>query len=149
MIGLWALRIVGAGGFAALGWKLGGFVSELSSEEEQFLPLGLALTLAGLPVGALIAPYLTFKPWCKSADFISSVPGSTLVAGTIGLLVGLVIASLISIPLYSLNGWLGWVVPITVSLFLGFFGMWLGVHRDRDMQAIFPALEHTNGTGRH
>ena len=148
MFALLTLRIVGAGGFAALGWKLGGVVSELSTEEQQFLPWGLALTLAGLPVGALIAPYLTFKPWRKSTDFISSVPGSTLVSGTIGLLVGLVIASLISIPLYTLNGWLGWAVPVTVSLVLGLFGMWLGVHRDRDMQAIFPALEHTNGTGR-
>ncbi|MCH2519669.1 MAG: PIN domain nuclease, partial [Dehalococcoidia bacterium] len=59
-----------------------------------------ALTLAGLPVGALVAPYLTIKPWRRCAEYISSIPGSTLVSGTIGLLVGLVIASLISIPLY-------------------------------------------------
>tara|TARA_B100001146_G_C16165665_1_gene427695 strand:- start:411 stop:1289 length:879 start_codon:yes stop_codon:yes gene_type:complete len=92
---------------------------------------------------------LTFKPWRKSADYISSIPGSTLLSGTIGLLVGLVIASLISIPLYSLNGWLGWGVPVMVSLFLGLFGMWLGVHRNRDMSAIFPRLENSNnGVGK-
>tara|TARA_Y100001001_G_scaffold159319_1_gene180113 strand:+ start:560 stop:1453 length:894 start_codon:yes stop_codon:yes gene_type:complete len=97
----------------------------------------------------LVAPYLTFKPWRKSADYISSIPGSTLLSGTIGLLVGLVIASLISIPLYSLNGWLGWGVPVMVSLFLGLFGMWLGVHRNRDMSAIFPRLENSNnGVGK-
>jgi len=145
---LWALRGLGAGGFAVLGWRLGGIVSEFSSDEEQFFPWGLALTLAGLPVGALVAPYLTYKPWRKSAEYISSIPGSTLIAGTIGLLVGLVIASLISIPLYSLSGWLGWGVPVLVSLFLGLFGMWLGVHRNRDMSAIFPGLENTNGVGK-
>ncbi|MCS5657274.1 MAG: PIN domain nuclease [Dehalococcoidia bacterium] len=92
---------------------------------------------------------MTFKPWRKSADYISSIPGSTLLSGTIGLLVGLVIASLISIPLYSLNGWLGWGVPVMVSLFLGLFGMWLGVHRNRDMSAIFPRLENSNnGVGK-
>jgi uncharacterized protein YacL len=97
----------------------------------------------------LVAPYLTFKPWRKSADYISSIPGSTLLSGTIGLLVGLVIASLISIPLYSLSGWLGWGVPVMVSLFLGLFGMWLGVHRNRDMSAIFPRLENSNnGVGK-
>ena len=148
MYALWTLRLVGAGGFAALGWRLGGIVSEVSADEERFLPWGLALTLAGLPVGALVAPYLTFIPLRKSAEIISSIPGSTLLAGTIGLLVGLVIASLISIPLYSLAGWMGWGVPIAVSLLLGIFGMWLGVHRNRDMQAIFPALENTNGTGK-
>ncbi|MEE3005504.1 MAG: PIN domain-containing protein [Chloroflexota bacterium] len=97
----------------------------------------------------MVAPYLTFKPWRKSADYISSIPGSTLLSGTIGLLVGLVIASLISIPLYSLNGWLGWGVPVMVSLFLGLFGMWLGVHRNRDVSAIFPRLENSNnGVGK-
>ena len=149
MFALWSLRVVGAGGFAVLGWRLGGIVSEFSSGKEQFLPWGLALTLAGVPVGALVAPYLTFKLWRKSADYISSIPGSTLLAGTIGLLVGLVIASLISIPLYSLSGWLGWGVPVMVSLFLGLFGTWLGVHRNRDMSAIFPRLETSNnGVGK-
>ena len=149
MFALWSLRVVGAGGFAVLGWRLGGVVLEFSSGKEQFLPWGLALTLAGVPVGALVAPYLTFKPWRKSADYISSIPGSTLLSGTIGLLVGLVIASLISIPLYSLSGWLGWGVPVMVSLFLGLFGMWLGVHRNRDMSAIFPRLENSNnGVGK-
>ncbi len=149
MFALWSLRVVGAGGFAVLGWRLGGIVSEFASGKEQFLPWGLALTLAGVPIGALVAPYLTFKPWRKSADYISSIPGSTLLAGTIGLLVGLVIASLISIPLYSLSGWLGWGVPVMVSLFLGLFGMWLGVHRNRDMSAIFPRLENSNnGVGK-
>lgn len=149
MFALWSLRVVGAGGFAILGWRLGGIVSEFSLGKEQFLPWGLALTLTGVPVGALVAPYLTFKPWRKSADYISSIPGSTLLSGTIGLLVGLVIASLISIPLYSLSGWLGWGVPVMVSLFLGLFGMWLGVHRNRDMSAIFPRLENSNnGVGK-
>ena len=148
MFALWALRGLGAGGFAVLGWRLGGIVSEFSSDQERFFPWGLALTLAGLPVGALVAPYLTYKPWRKIAEYISSIPGSTLIAGTIGLLVGLVIASLISIPLYSLSGWLGWGVPVSVSLFLGLFGMWLGVHRNRDMSAIFPGLENTNGVGK-
>ena len=149
MLALWTLRIVGAGGFAALGWRLGGIVSEITTDEERFLPWGLVLTLAGLPLGAFITPYLILKPWQKCTDIISSIPGPTLAAGIIGLLVGLVVASLISIPLYSLGGWLGWVVPIVVSLFLGLFGMWVGAHRKGDMQAIFPALENNNRTPAH
>ena len=144
MFALLTLRVMGAGGFGVLGWRLGGIVSEMTSDEEHFLPWGLALTLAGVPVGALIAPYLTFKPWRKSTDYINSIPGPTLAAGTLGLLVGLIMASLISIPLFTLDGWLGWAVPVIVSLSLGVAGLWVGAHRARDMQAVFPALQHNS-----
>ncbi len=148
MVALLTLRALGAGGFGVLGWRLGAFISELSYDEERFLPWGLALTLTGLPIGAFLAPYLTIKPWRKVADYLDSIPGSSLIAGTVGLLVGLVVASLVSIPLYSLDGWKGWGVPVIVSLILGLCGLWLGVARRRDLQAIFPALESTNTTGR-
>ena len=95
MVTLWTLIALGAGGFGVLGWRLGLYISELSSDEEEFLPWGLVLTLAGILLGALIAPYLTLKPWRKSADFVSSIPGSALVAATLGLLVGLIVASLV------------------------------------------------------
>ena len=148
MVALWTLRVLGAGGFGAVGWRLGALISELSSDEERFIPWGLALTLAGIPLGAIITPFLTVKPWRKGGDYISSIPGSTLVSGTVGLLIGLVVASLVSIPLYGLDGWLDWGVPIIVSVIMGVCGLWVGVSRTRDVQAIFPALQNTNGAGR-
>lgn len=147
MVALWTLRVMGAGGFGVLGWRLAAIISESSSDEERFFPWGLALTLTGIPLGAFITPYLTVKPWRKGSDYISSIPGSTLVSGTAGLLVGLVMASLVSIPLYALDGWKGWGVPIIVSSALGLGGLWIGVSRKQDAQAIFPALENINGTG--
>jgi uncharacterized protein YacL len=144
---IWALRILGAGGFGILGWKLGGVVSELSSGQDRFLPWGLALTLTGLSVGALVAPYLTLKPWRKSINYINSIPGSTLLAGTLGLLVGLIVASLLSIPLYTLDGWLAWGLPLIVTSILGFTGMWVGIQRSREMRAVFPGLESSNTNG--
>ena len=138
---LWMLRALGAGGFGVLGWRLGLYISELSSDVEEFLPWGLALTLAGVVLGGLIAPYLTLKPWRMSAEYVSSLPGSALAAAIIGLLIGLVVASLISIPLYTLSGWPGWAVPVIISFALGITGLWLGVQRERDMRAIFPGLE--------
>ena len=143
MVTLWTLRFLGAGGFAVLGWQLGAVVSDLTTGETRYMPWGLALTLTGIPLGALLAPFLTIKPWRKAAEFADSISGPTLLSGTIGLLVGLMVAFLISIPLYTLNGWLGWGVPIMVSLFLGSCGLWLGIHRQRDMTALFPALENS------
>jgi uncharacterized protein YacL len=111
------------------------------------LPWGLALALTGLPVGALVAPYITLKPLHKGVDYINRIPGSTLLAGTLGLLVGLIVASLFSIPLYTLDGWLGWGLPLIVTFTLGVTGMLLGVQRSRDMQAVFPALENASANG--
>jgi uncharacterized protein YacL len=144
---IWTLRLLGAGGFGFLGWKLGRIVSELSSGQDQFLPWGLALVLTGLPVGALVAPYLALKPWRKSIDFINSIPGSTLLAGTLGLLVGLIVASLLSIPLYTLDGWLAWGLPLIVTFILGLAGMWVGIQRSKDMRAVFPTMQNSNTNG--
>ena len=131
---------MGAGGFGVLGWRMGRVVSEFSPGPERLLwPWGLLL--AGLPLGALVAPYLTLKPLHKTIDYINSIPGSTLIAGVFGLLVGLIVASLIAIPLYTLSGWFGWGLPFIVTFTLGMTGLWLGVQRGRDMRAIFPALE--------
>ncbi len=119
---------------------MGQVVSNYSTGQERLLwPWGLLL--AGLPLGALVAPYLTLKPLHRTIDYINSIPGSTLVAGILGLLVGLIVASLIAIPLYTLNGWFGWGLPFIVTFTLGMTGLWLGVQRGRDMRAIFPAME--------
>ena len=119
MVEIWALRLVGAGGFGVLGWRLGKLVSEMSTGQERLWPWGLVLALTGAPLGALVAPYITLKPLHKGVDYINGIPGSTMVAGTIGLLVGLIVASLLSIPLYSLDGWLGFVLPLLVTFTLG------------------------------
>ena len=140
MFEIWTIRVLGAGGFGVLGWRMGQVVSNYSTGQERLLwPWGLLL--AGLPLGALVAPYLTLKPLHRTIDYINSIPGSTLVAGVLGLLVGLIVASLIAIPLYTLSGWFGWGLPFIVTFTLGMTGLWLGVQRGRDMRAIFPAME--------
>ena len=140
MFEIWTIRVLGAGGFGVLGWRMGRVVSEFSTGQERLLwPWGLLL--AGLPLGALVTPYLTLKPLHKAIDYINSIPGSTLIAGVIGLVVGLIVASLIAIPLYALGGWFGLGLPFIVTFTLGMTGLWLGVQRGRDMKSIFPALE--------
>ena len=103
------------------------------------MPWNVALTLAGKAAGGLVSPFILFRPLTKGLDLLNQIPGSTLVAGTIGLVVGLVIAALISIPLFSLGGWLGWGVPLIISFSLGFLGLWLGAHREEAIRHTLPA----------
>ena len=140
MLALWTLRALSAGGLGVIGWRLGLYISKLSIDKEVFIPWGLALTLAGVIIGGVLVPYMILKPWRMGANYIDSLPGSALISGAVGLLLGLVVASLVSIPLYTLSGWPSWGVPIIVSVVLGLFGLGLGVQRERDMRAIFPGL---------
>ncbi len=137
----WPLRLLGAAGFGALGWRLGGMVSQVSTSKEEFLPWGLALSLSGLPIGAFVMPYITTVPLGKGIDRFNQVPAATLMSGTIGLFIGLVFASLLSVPLYSLEGWHGWGVPLMLSFGLGSMGLLLGIQREADVGQAFLGME--------
>ena len=95
---LWTLRALSAGGFGVLGWRLGLLISELSFDTQQFIPWGLAFTLAGVVLGAAAAPYIILKPWRASVGYISALPGPSLAAAIVGLLLGLIVASLVVYP---------------------------------------------------
>ena len=143
MFDVWTLRIIGAGGLGALGWRLGPYVPDFPSDGKQIIPWGIVLALVGIPVGAFITPYLLLRPWRKTVNYINSIPGSTLLTAAFGALVGLVFAALISIPFYNIDGWMAWGIPIMVSLTLGLAGLMLGGLRGRDVQAVLPSREHT------
>ena len=143
MLELWTLRLIGAGGFGVLGWRLGAYMPELSAGERQLVPWGVILAVVGVPAGALLTPYLVLKPWRKSVGYINAMPGPTLLSAALGALLGLIFAALISIPFYTLNGWMAWGIPLIVSVTLGLTGLLLGGLRGRDLPAVFPTLEQT------
>ena len=131
---------MGAVGFGALGWWVSLLLS-LSSIEGPFLPWGLAFLVAGALVGGLILPFVLMGPGRSAAVSLVELPGATLVAGVAGLVVGLIVASLVSIPFYSLENHLRWVLPIAISIVAGAGGLWLGIQRERDIRAILPGLD--------
>ena len=135
MLGLWMLRALGAVGGGAFGWWIS-IISDLSSLEGWFLPWGLVFTAVGLVSGGFIAHSCIIL-----ARKVSEMPGATLVSAVVGLLVGLAIAALVSIPFYTLDGLMDWVIPAAISLALGTGGLWLGSRRAADVRAVLPALD--------
>jgi len=131
-------RAINAGAFAIAGWQIARVTSDLVSGHQGFMPWSLVGILVGLLFGATLGPYITVRPIAKGFARLTRVPISTLVASILGLLVGLVIAVLISIPLFTLQGWLGWGVPIIVMLTVALFGLWLGAQKAREVWRVLP-----------
>ena len=126
------MHLVGAAALGVAGWQIGEGIST------KFLPWGLALTLGGVILGAVAVPYIVFKPLGKALDSVNQLPATTLLAGTIGLVVGLVIVALVSIPIFKLEGWHSWGIPLIISFSLGSLGLWLGVNREFEMRRMLP-----------
>ncbi len=135
MLGHWALRALGAVGGGALGWWISVY-SDLSALQGQFLPWGLVFAVVGLVIGGGLGQGSIF-----GARRFSEMSGAALVAGIAGFLVGLVVATLVSIPLYALDGVMGWAVPVGLSAVMGAGGFLLGMQRERDVRAILPGLD--------
>ncbi len=140
MTALWTFRALGAVGLGALGWWVSYSISALPPNG-AFLPWGLVFTLAGVVIGGVATPFVTLKPGRRLADHIAAMPGPTLLASVAGLLIGLVVAALVSIPLYTIGGWASWIAPIVVSLALGSAGLWLGAQRGQDIRGIVPGFD--------
>ena len=104
-------------------------------------------------VGGVATPLLILRPVQKALGGFSRIPTATLLAAISGVVIGLVIAALISIPLFNLDGWPGWGVPLIISLSLGFLGMLLGAYRGIDLRRVMPgelggSYENSSHNGR-
>ena len=140
MLVLWTLRAMAAVVFGALGWWVS-LAIDLSSADSRFLPWGLVFAVSGAVVGGVVIPFLITGPGRGLGKYISEMPGATLIAAMAGMVVGLIVASLVSIPFYSISGAVGVAVPVIISVALGSGGIWLGIQRERDIRAILPGLD--------
>ncbi len=103
-----------------------------------YIPWGLVFTVTGAALGIAAGPHLTINPIKRLIDEANRMSLATIAAGTLGLIVGLVVAALISIPFFQLTGGLNWIIPLIISGALAFIGFSVGVHRERDLHQIIP-----------
>lgn len=78
----------------------------------------------------------------KLEEFISKLSLVYLVSGSIGIILGLLLAWLINISLYSLN-WpvISTVLPILVSILLAYIGFRIGTSRRQEIRALFQTKQ--------
>lgn len=138
------LRIVGMVVFAIIGWRIGDTLGG-SGDAIRYI---VVLALAGAALGLIVTPWITLRPYIWARRTIRQVPAQQLLAATIGLLIGLIIAALSAFPLSFLPSPFGAILPFVSLILFGYLGAWVMMMRERDFFAILGGRFGRDGTAR-
>jgi uncharacterized protein YacL len=128
-------RLIGMVVFAIAGLSIGARLAYLANDPAEIW--ALVMILVGALVGLILTPYITILPARKLRDRLNELPAQQLVAGTIGLIIGLVVAALISLPLSLLPSPYGALMPLLAVAVLGYLGTAIFAMRRRDVFELF------------
>ncbi len=106
-------------------------------QEQEWL---IIIGLAGSALGFLITPLVAVRLYVWVRDQIRRAPASAVLAGTIGLTIGLSISVLLAFPLSMLPGELGNWLPLVMACVLGYVGVSIMVLRQQDMLQAFNSF---------
>lgn len=133
MSGKLFFRLVGLVVFGFVGWRVAEAVPQMR-DALWGAPAAIAVAAA---VGFGVAPYLTVKPFNRMLQSLSKVTANVILTGTLGLLVGLIASALLALPLSMLPGDWGRMLPITVTVFLGYLGIAVMVQHEKELAQLF------------
>ena len=102
-------------------------------QEQEWL---IIIGLAGAALGFLITPLVAIRLFVWVRDQIRRAPASSVLAGTIGL----GISVLLAFPLSMLPGELGNWLPLVMACVLGYVGVSIMVLRQQDMLQAFKSF---------
>lgn len=127
--------------FTASGVYLGLYVSNLGlwplTDTMKFGIIGLG-ALVGLVLGILLTPWLIrFSLWLTALleQMLSKTPVQDLVMGSVGLIIGLIIANLLG-SVFAFIGFPGKIIWIAVTLLLGYLGMAISVKKREEIMSF-------------
>jgi uncharacterized protein YacL len=123
-------RLIGMVGFSILGWRIGEALSPNPDHDIRFI---LVLLLAGAALGLLITPWITLRPYRWFRRQMRRIPAQQLLAATVGLIVGLIIAALTAFPLSLLPSPFSNILPFFSLILFGYIGAWVMTMRERDL----------------
>jgi uncharacterized protein YacL len=130
-------RILGFIIFAIIGWLAGTIWAGTSQLTAGSLQKILPLSVAGGIIGALTAPWIVLRPAAWLRRGVRDLTLSQILAATIGLVIGLLIAALVSIPLTSLPYPFGNILPTLAALILAYLGVTVMLLRQQDIFGLF------------
>ncbi|HEY64275.1 MAG TPA: TRAM domain-containing protein [Caldilineae bacterium] len=131
------VRIIGLIVFGLIGWQVGAVITGSPSLTSGSAHWIIPSTAIGALIGALIAPWLILEPAAFMKRTIRQLPPQQILASTIGLAVGLVIAALLAWPLSLLPSPFGKILPMIGALVFGYLGITVMTLRQKEIFALF------------
>lgn len=134
------LRILGMILFGIIGARVGAQASiplQLPVEAT-----GLLFSLVGTLFGLIVTPFFTTRPARIARRLLLSSPTETLVIAFLGLVLGLIPATLLSYPVSLLPEPIGPIAPTALAAFFGYLGLTVFGVRSDDIRQFIDSLLH-------
>lgn len=99
-------------------------------------------TLLGLVLGIALTPWLIrVSLWvtARLEQMLSKTPVQDLITGSVGLIIGLIIANLLG-SVFSFMGFIGKIIWIVLTLLLGYLGLTISVKKREEIVAVVGSI---------
>jgi uncharacterized protein YacL len=126
-------RLLGAILYGFIGWEIGVLLVGTTAINADTWRVIVPLTVVGIILGALLAPWLIVAPARAARNALRHVPTADLLAGVAGLAAGLLIAALLAFPVSRLPQPFGNIVPLLLAVLFGYVGAALFIARQHDI----------------
>jgi uncharacterized protein YacL len=126
------LRVLGTLVYGFIGWELGVALAQTTELNNTSIRFIVPATLIGALFGFFLAPWIIIAPARAARNSLRQVPMGDLVAGTIGLAIGLAIAALLAYPVSQLPPPFGDIMPFIAVIIFGYLGATVAVLRQDD-----------------
>ncbi len=142
-------RVLGALLYGFVGYYLGVALAGTYELTTWTAPTIWGAMFAGGLLGYLFAPWILIAPARAARNSLRSVPMEDLLAGTVGLCLGLIIAALLAYPISRLPSPFGPILPFVAVILFGYLGATIMVLRKEDFMSLVrprpaaPALPQT------
>jgi uncharacterized protein YacL len=130
-------RLLGTILYGFIGWEIGVTIVGTTDFNTETWRIIVPCTLLGAVFGFVLAPWLVIAPARAARNALRQVPINDLIAATVGLAVGLLIAALLTFPVSRLPPPFGNILPLILVFLFGYLGAAMFVLRQQDIIHLF------------
>jgi uncharacterized protein YacL len=140
-------RLLGAAGFGIATASLGAFFSDLLGVQNQRQFYVVLFGLVGILIGLVLTPYLTTRPLRYIRDNLIRMPTERLVAIILGIFMGLIAASLVTLPLSTLPDPFKQILPLVSAVVFCYLSIIILTLRQQDLRSVLVYIREDRKAG--